>query len=139
MLQLPGLRPIGQVAVFYIPVQKLDLPLSSLDNKTPRQVFEEFLMMNYDAYTLEISNTQGFWREHKEARISHDANVRYEVSFDGKDRVPTFVDFLSRMCAALQEEAIYLTLGFHSYLVLPKVDKHEVRTQIPQNDTNTTI
>lgn len=111
---------IGQMAVFYVPIQKLDGEQYGQDGKTPRQMFEEFFLDNYDAYTLEISDTQGFWRQHKKSHIFEDKNARYEVSFDGKDRVEGFVKFLSKMCALMNEEAIYLTMGRKSWLVLPR-------------------
>lgn len=133
MVQIKELLPIGQVAVFYVPVQKLDCPEYGLSGRTPRQMFEEFFMDHYNAYTLELSNTQGFWREHRHTQIFRDENARYEVSFDGKDRVPSFVDFLSMMCALMGEEAIYLTMGYQSYLVLPKEGFNEVRAQIPSS------
>lgn len=132
MFSMKELLPIGQVAIFYVPIQKLDSLEHGFDGKTPRLMFEEFFMDHYNAYTLETSNTQGFWREHRQSEIFRDENARYEVSFDGKDRVPSFVDFLSKMCALLGEEAIYLTMGSHSYLVLPKEGFNEVRAQIPQ-------
>lgn len=77
-------------------------------------------MSNYNAYTIEISDTQGFWREHSQSQIFCDRHVRYEVSFDGRDKILGFVGFLSEMCALLQEQAIYVTMGQKSWLVLPK-------------------
>lgn len=127
-MDIKNLISLGQVAVFYIPIFKLDILLPN--GKTPRLLFEEYLMENYNAYTLEISNTQGFWREHHKSEIFSDENARYEVSFDGKDRVPPFVEFLSFMCSLIGEKAIYLTMGQHSWLVLPK-EKNEVSSKAP--------
>jgi hypothetical protein len=118
--QIKNLTPIGQVAVFYLPVVKLDEVSYGRGGKTPRDMIHEFLIEHYDAYTLEISNTQGFWRQHKQSKLFVDENARYEVSFAGKDRIPSFVAFLSRMCVLMDEEAIYLTMGRHSYLVEPE-------------------
>lgn len=115
---------LGHVAVFFVPVQKLDLPEFGMDGMTPREIFEDFLMGHYNAFTLEISNTQGLWREHKQAPIWRDENARYEVSFDGEPKL--LVQFLSEMCARLQEQSIYLTMGYKSWLVLPKRTYHEV-------------
>lgn len=129
VMEMNELIYIGKVAVFYVPIQKLDQEEYGLDGRTPRELFEEFLMDNYDAYTLEISNTQGFWRQHRQSQIFRDENARYEVSFEGRERVPPFVRFLSMMCHLLKEEAIYLTMGDTSYLVVPK-EEHEVRAEI---------
>jgi hypothetical protein len=114
---------LGHVAVFFVPVQKLDSSKLGKDGMTPREVFEDFLMDHYNAFTLEISNTKGLWREHKQAPIWRDENARYEVSFDGE--VAPLVKFLSKMCSRLQERSIYLTMGYKSWLVLPK-DHNEI-------------
>jgi len=119
-MQIENLIYLGQMAVFYVPVQKLDSLDYGREDSTPRKLFEDFLMENYNAYTLEISDTQGFWRQHKKSKIFNDANARYEVSFDGEDRIKGFVSFLSDMCFLLQEQAIYVTMGQKSWLVLPR-------------------
>ena len=119
---MKNLVPLGHVAIFYIPIHKLN---AIYGLQTAREMFEQYLIENYDAFTLEISNTLGFWRAHKDAEIAKDSNVRYEVSFSGKERIPDFVNFLSEMCALMNEQAIYLTMGWKSYLVLPQ-EKNEV-------------
>lgn len=111
---------VGEVATFYVPVQKLDSEKCTRDGKTPRMLFEEFLMEHYNAYTLEISNTQGLWREQKKSKIFRDENARYEVSFRGQENLSSFVEFLSEMCALLKEEGIYVTMGHKSWIVLPR-------------------
>jgi hypothetical protein len=111
---------IGEVAVFYVPVHKLDDPAFGRDDRTPRELFEEFLIDHFNAYTLELSDTQGLWREHKRSHIFRDRNARYEVSFRGKENLSDFVRFLAGMCVCLREEAIYVTMGHKSWLVLPE-------------------
>ncbi|MFO0947086.1 MAG: hypothetical protein U1D30_14275 [Planctomycetota bacterium] len=111
---------VGEVATFFVPVHKLDSEKYLRDGKTPRILFEEFLMENYNAYTLEISNTQGLWREQKKSKIFRDENARYEVSFRGQENVSSFVEFLSDMCTLLKEEGIYVTMGHKSWIVLPR-------------------
>lgn len=111
---------IGEVANFFIPVHKLDTDTYMRDGKTVRKLFEEFLMERYNAYTLEISDTQGLWREQQRSQIFRDQNARYEVSFRGQENLAEFVDFLSDMCALLKEEGIYLTMGAKSWIVLPR-------------------
>jgi hypothetical protein len=125
-LNINGLLCIGQVAVFYLPIQKLHSNQHGMGDKTPKELIHEFLMDNYNAYTLETSNTEGFWRHNRKSRVFQDTNARYEVSFLGKDKVPRFVGFLSEMCGIMGEEAIYLTMGRKSYLVLPKGKDNEI-------------
>lgn len=119
-MSIDNLIYLGHVAVFYVPIQKLDCHQFGKDGKTPRQLFEEYLLENYNAYTLEISDTQGFWRKHSKSQLFCDKNARYEVSFDGRERVEGFVQFLSEMCDLLQEQAIYVTMGHKSYLIQGK-------------------
>lgn len=107
---------LGQLAVFYVPVQKLDSPEFGKDGQAPRALFEEYLMKHFNAFTLTITNTQGFWREHQQSPIFREQNARYDVSFEGD--VEPFVMFLSEMCALLQEKSIYLTIGHESWLVI---------------------
>lgn len=111
---------IGEVAVFYVPIVKLDDSNFGANNKTPRELFERFLIDHFNAYTLEVSDTQGFWRQHRRSKIFRDKNARYEVSFRGQENLSDFVQFLSRMCRVMREEAIYLTMGQKSWLVLPE-------------------
>jgi hypothetical protein len=110
---------IGEVAVFYVPIDKLDDPQFGREGKCARELFEEFLLEHFNAYTLEISDTQGFWREHRRSHIFRDKNARYEVSFRGKENLSDFVRFLGDMCRLMHEEAIYVTMGAKSWLVLP--------------------
>lgn len=110
---------LGPLAVFYVPIKKLDS--IKFNNKTPRELFEEFLMEHFNAFTLTITNTQGFWRKHKQSPIFCDQNAQYNVSFDGN--VEPFVKFLSEMCHIIQEQSIYLTIENKSWLVLPKENK----------------
>lgn len=126
MENLDELIYIGEVAVFYVPIYKLDKLEYGMDGCTPRVMFEKFLMENYNAYTLEISDTQGFWRENEKSHIFEDKNARYEISFDGQRNVIIFVRFLSLMCSLMKEEAIYLTMGQKSWLVVPRKENNEI-------------
>jgi hypothetical protein len=97
---------IGKMAVFYIPSSKA---------KSHQENVHQFLIKNFGAYTHEQSDIKGYWKKGKQ--IIRDKNERYEVSFEGKDRISVLVDFLSKLCKKMKEEAIYLTMGDRSYLV----------------------
>lgn len=119
MLNHPKLMHIGQVAVFYVPRMKR-FECYHL-GQSVHSAIHEFLIENFDAYTVENSgNADGYWRRNKNESLCHDMSARYEVSFAGKDKIPAFVDFLSAICRAMGEEAIYLTMGRNSYLVTPE-------------------
>ncbi len=115
MIRHPNLTYIGHVAVFYVPSVKLDRPVGE---RTPRQMIHEYIMSHYGAYTHQKSNIQGYWSNRKQ--VVKDENERFEVSFDGAEAVPPFIDFLASLCGLLKEECLYLTMGYKSYLISPK-------------------
>lgn len=112
------LIPIGQRAVFYIPVKKLNEKYQQgAMLKTAKLIFHDFFIKNYNAYTVDVQEAQGFWRKDYDDEETQDSSVRYEVSFEGE--VGQFIDFLAEMCKLIGEECIYLTMGPNSYLVTP--------------------
>jgi hypothetical protein len=108
----PNLEYIGHMATFYLPEAKLD--------STVRQMIHDHLISHFNAYTVESSNIQGFWRKGPQSPVFGDKNVRYVVSFNGKNRVDSFVTFIAEICTMLGEECIYLTMGKKSWLVTPR-------------------
>lgn len=117
MINLPNLKHIGQVAVFFLPHQEWDMTWGVKDR------LHGFLINNYDAYTLLHCRSTGYWRDEENKVVVKDHCVRYEVSFKGKEKIPEFIEFLSEICAMMKQKAIYLTMGRHSYHVLPKEGK----------------
>jgi len=115
MKESPQSTHIGEVAVFYLPVNKIDQKI--------RSKIHSFFVKNYYAYTHEISKIQGFWS--KGSKTVKDKHERYEVSFKGKDNLKKFVEFMSEICYIIQEESIYLTIGGDSYLISPKEVKKQ--------------
>ena len=114
-MKLPNAVYIGHVAVFYVPTTKLDIALA--DGRTARQMLHEYFVKNFNAYTHEVSKIHGYWMD-KDLLVK-DEHERYEVSFSGRDKVKEFVLFLSEICSLIKEDAIYLTMGYKSWLVVP--------------------
>lgn len=121
------LEYIGHEAVFYIPKYKLTtcidapgvLSLNALGRPTVEMHIHEFLAKNYNAYTVADSTITGLWKSEKDNRVFKDTNVEYRVAYEGRGRVLHFVEFLSNLCRELNEEAIYLKMGYKSYIVTP--------------------
>ena len=91
------------------------------NGETPKDMFHNFFMKHFNAYTHEKSGIEGFWREEKGA-IVIDENERYEVSFlDNNEQLEKFIKFLSKMCSLLKENSIYVTIGDSSWLVKKEV------------------
>ena len=112
--KLPGLEYIGHTACFYVPRSKM--------TTETRTICHDFFLANYDAYTVEDSDIQGYWRRHPNDPIFEDENVKYVVSFHGQHRIEAFVGFLRRLCSMIGEECIYLTMGYKSFLIWPGSD-----------------
>jgi hypothetical protein len=99
---------IGRMSICLVPRKRI---------KKHEKKIHKFLIKNYGAYSRERSKIEGFWVQGK--RVIGDKNEKYEVSFEGKDRIPMLVDFLAKLCKDMKEDAIYLTMGDRSYLVKP--------------------
>lgn len=107
--------PLGKMTIFYVPSPKLDAP-GPTGEHTPRGRIHEFLMKHYRAYTHTPSPMKGFWLS-DERVLQHDVLERFEVSFESEEGFARLVRFLRELCAALDEDAIYLTRGEESFLV----------------------
>ncbi len=114
------LVPLGRIAVFYVPAQKMDDPRYGRDALTPTQMFDQFFLEKFGGLTHEESNIRGQWTSADGQKVFTDLHERYEVSFSGKKKGIEFLNFLSQMCGLLQEESIYLTIGTRSWLVKPQ-------------------
>lgn len=108
------LVPIGQVAIFYLPMAKLEVDPHLIN-------INSYFRTNHFGYTVQSGKISGYWMKEAYGEFLAEENTRFEVSFDGGvDVVNRFVDFLSDLCFAMGEDAIYLTMGYKSYLVLPR-------------------
>ncbi len=113
------LIPLGRIAVFYVPAEKMDDPQFGLDGLTPTQMFDQFFLQKFGGLTHEESHIRGKWTGPDGQKVFTDSHQRYEVSFSGKKKAREFLRFLSEMCARLREDSIYLTIGTRSWLVKP--------------------
>ena len=111
MIAHSNLQPIGRMAVFFVPAQKLAVKPDTQNR------LEEKLLSTYQGYTKMTQHIEGHYCMGHE--VVKDEHIRYEVSFPGKKQIPAFVALISRLARDLGEEAIYLTMGQHSYLVTP--------------------
>lgn len=125
-MKLPCTKYIGHMAVFYVPTNKLDLVLK--DGQTTRNILHEFCVKNFNAYTHEVSKIQGYWMN--QDILVKDEHERYEISFKGRKKVKKFVAFLSELCKLIEEDSIYLTMGYKSWLIIPKPEKGLQKTKV---------
>lgn len=106
-----ALLDLGRPAVFLIPKKKLKINI--------RQMLHMFLIKNFGAYTSSTIPGFGFWKDTDKATIS-DECVEYEVSFLGKERIPTLIKKLAEIASLIDEECIYLKTGQYACLIYPK-------------------
>ncbi|TWU20226.1 hypothetical protein Pla52o_47410 [Novipirellula galeiformis] len=113
---VPHLHSLGKMTVFYIPSHKLDDPRFYHDTETARSAIHRFLMQRYRAYTQTPTPVKGYWIDGHDEMV-HDVMERFEVSFNYEAEFDRLIEFLVAMCVRLNEDAIYVTRGDHSYLV----------------------
>jgi hypothetical protein len=114
------LVPLGRIAVFYVPAEKMDDPQFGSDGRTPTEMFDQFFLRKFGGLTHEESHIRGQWTSDDGQKVFTDLHQRYEVSFSGKKKAAEFLNFLAEMCCRLKEESIYLTIGTRAWLVKPR-------------------
>ena len=115
------LVPLGRIAVFYVPTDKMDDPQFGRDGLTPTELFDRFFLEKFGGLTHEESSIRGEWTSEDGQKVFSDRHQRYEVSFSGKKKGIEFLKFLSEMCGRLKEESIYLTMGTRAWLIKPTI------------------
>lgn len=108
--------PLGRPATFYIPSSKWDSNLYTFRNKTIKVLVHEFLVGNYNGYTIQGS-VIGHWRPSRKGSVVVEDVMEVRASFLGKERIPKLQKFLAGICRIMQEECIYLETGEDSWLV----------------------
>jgi hypothetical protein len=113
---LPAIKrePLGQLAAALLPIEKLK-------RKSPRGVsFEheihEFLVTNFNGYTVSSGNISGHWKDD----TGHDhygEHRQYKVALAAKESVRSFEVFLAELAAEMNEECIYVEIGREIFLI----------------------
>jgi hypothetical protein len=116
MKPLPSVKrePLGQLAVALLPIEKLKL-------KSPRGVpFEkeihDFLVTNFNGYTVSSGNISGHWKD-DHGHDHYGEHRQYKAALPATESVRSFEVFLSEIAADMQEECIYVELGREIFLV----------------------
>jgi len=109
---------LGRPAHFYIPASKWNDPAYSFRNKTIDVLIHEFMIGNYNGYTVR-GPYKGNWRPHKGVAPVVESVIEIKVSFKGKDRIPKLQKFLAGMCSLMKEECLYLETGEDSWIIHP--------------------
>ena len=121
-LQGPGYRIInlGRPAVFLIPSHKLRQEVNGGLIETR---FHRFLIEQFGSYTMTILPYFGYWRG--EDRVHLDECRQYEVSFEGKEKIPVLAAELAKIALLIGEECIYFKAGQYTSLIYPEQSRSQ--------------
>ncbi len=105
---------LGDVGAVLLPLEKLKL-------KSPRghafeQEIHEFLLANFNGYTVSSGNIAGHWKDDRE-RDHYGEHREYKVALPHRESVASLEAFLAELAREMGEECIYLELGREIFLV----------------------
>jgi len=105
---------LGRVAVALLPIEKLKL-------KSPRgtpfeREIHDFLVTNFNGYTVSSGNISGHWKDD----TGHDhygEHRQYKVALAAEESIRSFEVFLAEIAAEMREECIYMEIGREIFLI----------------------
>jgi len=106
---------LGRPAVFYIPENKLNIIIGG---ETVEEYLQNFLSREFGAFTSSVVANFGLWIN-KQRVVYRDRHRVYEVSFEGKNRIPALLERIAEVARIVDEECIYFKAGQYSCLVYP--------------------
>jgi len=106
---------MGRPGVFLIPSAKLRQV--KIEGKTVEEHLHEYLGKTFSAFTYSPVPTAGFWLNG--GCLEYDECRRYEVAFNGKDKIPGFLLELTRIARTLGEKCFYVKAGQYACLLTP--------------------
>lgn len=109
---------LGRPAHFFIPAHKWNDMIYAFRGKTIDVLIHEFLIGNYDGYTI-CGPYKGNWRPQKGIYPIFESVIEIKVAFKGKERIPKLQKFLAGMCKLMKEDCLYLETGEDSWLIYP--------------------
>ena len=97
------------------------LPLEKLKRPSPRgKQFEteihEFLVSNYNGYTVASGNISGHWKD-KQGRDHYGEHREYKVALPNQVAGLMLEVFLANLAHEMDEECIYLEVGSETWLI----------------------
>lgn len=111
------IQNLGRPAAFLLPTHKLKK--CRLDGVSVEESLHHFLIGNFGAFTTTTVPYFGFWRDSGEDLVYDECRL-YEVSFEGKGRLPLLLAKLAAIAAVIEEDCIYCKAGQYACLVRPK-------------------
>ena len=108
---------LGKEAVFLLPSLKLEQ--RDQKGKTIKDVIHDFIVKNFNSYTVETGNIFGYWKQ-RDGKIEYGEHRKFTVSFVGKNRIPILEKFIARIAYIIGEECVYFKTGEDTWLIYSK-------------------
>jgi hypothetical protein len=117
---------LGNLAAALLPIEKLKL-------KSPRGVLFElelhdFLVTNFNGYTVSSGNISGHWKDD----TGHDhygEHRQYKVALAADEGLRSLEVFLAEIAAEMREECVYLEVGREIFLIYASQIKRDAATE----------
>lgn len=106
------------MAVFLIPSLKLKQKVKK--SKTVENIIHQFLMKNFQGYTVEAGNIFGYFKNKNQEEEEYGEHRRFTVAFKGEEKIPLLEKFLAYIGKMIREESIYFEIGKNAWLVYSK-------------------
>jgi hypothetical protein len=111
---------LGQLAAVLLPIEKLKL-------ESPRGIpFEreihDFLVTNFNGYTVSSGNISGHWKDDT-GHEHYGEHRQYKVAVAAGESIQSLEVFLADIAAEMREECIYIELGRDIYLIYASATK----------------
>ena len=107
---------LGRPAVFLLPSHKL-LNINDADGRPIGEALHQFLMQEFGGYTSTLLPYFGVWKDAGQA--CYDECRRYEVAFNGIERIPILIKKLAEVALLIDEDCIYFQAGQYACLIYP--------------------
>lgn len=113
-LPAPKREFLGQLAVALLPIEKLKL--NSPRGLPFEREIHDFLVTNFNGYTVSSGNISGHWKDDS-GRDHYGEHRQYKVALGADESIRSYEVFLAEMAAEMREECIYVEIGREIYLV----------------------
>ena len=105
---------LGQLAAVLLPLEKLKL--KSVRGIPFEQEIHDFLLTNFNGYTVSSGNISGHWKDDRD-RDHYGEHREYKVALPIRDARSSLEAFLAELAREMGEECIYAEIGSEIFLI----------------------
>jgi len=108
---------LGEMVVILLP--SLKLQAESPRGKTFQQEIHEYLVANFNGYTVAAGGISGYWKE-GQSRECYGEHREYKVAVSEESKREALGQFLATLAGEMGEGCLYLETGKQAWLVYAK-------------------